>query len=161
MLTGMIMLFVFLFPPSILAIESCKACGIKLSGGDKALCWIPVYNVIKAHNAFWGTSKAAMAAFIVSAICLITRCVAIFAFYTNEYFLIISSAIAIVGLLLIWLTTGIVALRIAAATRQGMLVRILCICLPPLGTYLVAKSVGPFMRSIRDELEGTFDGATA
>lgn len=160
MIVGISMLFVFMFPPYVLAVESCKACGMQLSRGDKALCLIPVYNVIKAHCAFWGTAKVAIAAFVVSALCLCVRAVAIFFFYTNENFLVLSSAVAIIGLLIAWLTTGIVALRIASSTRQGMLVRLLCVCVPPLGTYLVAKSVGPFMKVMKDELDGTFEQAT-
>lgn len=151
---------VLIYPPATLSLECYKSCmrRNKLTLSETIICWIPLYNLAVIRKAFYGTSKlhntviGSMLAFILF------RTIAILILYENVIIMLISSILMLATIGLVWLLSAITFVDTAVCVRESFLVKVLCIITPPLGAYLVSRKVRPYMKTIKDELEGTFKG---
>lgn len=153
-----LLVIVFIYPSAALACSCYKSCmrKKKLSVGEMLLCWIPFVNLHVIRKSFYGTAKAVDAGLAVIGGCIAIRAVALFFLYSNEWFMVISSFVMIGCILFTWLLSGYVYYDTAVCVNQGSFIKLFCWVIPPLGAFIVSKAVAPFMKSMKEELDGTF-----
>lgn len=154
----LILIGVLFYPPAVLAIESYKACmrKKKLSAYEYILCCLPLVNLIVMRKAFYGTAKIIYTSLGLIVAGIIYRALAILVLYSNGWIVLTSSVVMMATMVLIWLVSAYTFYDIAVCVRQGTFIKLFCIFLPPLGAYLASKAVRPYMKSVKEELDGTF-----
>ena len=153
--------FVLFYPPAVLAIACYKSCmrKKKLSAFEVLACCIPLYNLAVIRKSFYDSAKIVYAALAIIVVCVAYRFVAIFLLYENALLMLASTVGMLAAMVIIWLISAFTFFDTAVCVNQGLLVKLLCILLPPLGAFIVSKAIAPYMKSVREELDGTFSNA--
>lgn len=153
-----LMLFVLFYPPAVLAMNCMK--GLlkkkKLTAGEAIGACVPFLNLVKIRKLFYGTAKSVIFAIIIILTLVLYRMLAIFVLYINEWVVLISTVAMLLAMVLIWLVSAFVYFDVAVMVRAGFFTKICCWLLPPLGAYFTSVLVRPYLKSVREELDGTF-----
>lgn len=149
---------VLFYPPAALAINCYKSCmrHRKLTFSEMLLCAIPLWNLHVIRKSFFGSAKVVDSGLSFILVCSIVRALALTVFLSNEWLVLISSVGMMISLALIWLLTAYVTFDTACCVSASTLVKVLCWIAPPLGAFIVSKEILPYMKSVKEELDGTF-----
>ena len=150
--------FVLFYPPAVLAMACYKSCMRKkqLTAWETISCCIPLYNLTVIRKSFYGSAKFVNAMLAGILVCIIYRVLAILVLYQNQWCMLVSTVSMLIAIALIWIVSAYTFLDTAVCVRQGLITKLCCIFLPPLGAFVVSKAVAPYMKSVAEELDGTF-----
>lgn len=152
----LIVFFILLYPGYSLTTEVYKLA----SGGDKPDTairikgCIPILNNFTIQKLLYGGSKGILKAYIALVPIIVLRVVALIT--KTTMLLQITALFDIVGILICWALAAYVAIDIGRMVDAGGAKLVACIIVPPLGCYLVARTIGPYLKHSNDEVEDTF-----
>lgn len=155
-----LMIAVLVYPPATLSLECYKSCmrRQKLNLFETIKCWIPIYNLTVIRNSFYGSAHMHQFFNIIILFGVAFRAFVIFALPYNQLALILSVVAVLISMTATWILAAVTFIDTGVCVRESFTVLVLCAVTPPLGAYLVSRKVRPYMKSVKDELEGTFKG---
>ena len=152
------MLFmVFIYPGWVFLTETYKGIhpdepipnSIKIGG------WIPYYSSLQYFVIMYNNKKLKLFSFIQLALVVVLRVLALVA-VKNSLFLLITGVLDMLTIVYIWLVSAWAYFDMSKLVDCGVLTKIMCFVLPPVGAYLVAKKIAPFMKNQKDVVKETF-----
>lgn len=163
-LSYLFMIFlVLIYPQGVLASECYRSCMRRkhLTFMESLVCWIPLINLATIRKSFYNSYKLHSATLLLIFSGIVYRTLAILVLWENSVVVLSSVYIMLVVMIMIWALSAYTFYDTAKCIRQGGITKLLCVFVPPLGAYLVSNKIRPYMRSVKDELEGTFDGKSS
>lgn len=151
-----IVMLVFLYPGYMLTRETYRLA----SGGDKAPMSvaiqgvIPIWNNVIIRRQLYGAAGNILKIYFALVPIVVLRIVALVT--RSDILLLVTAGLDLVGICICWLLAAYVALDVGRMVEVSGFKIALCIITPPLGCYVVARSIGPYITHSNDELEDTF-----
>lgn len=152
----LIVMSVFLFPGFVLTTQVYRLA----TGGENAHksvqiqgC-IPIWNNFVIQKLLYGSSKLILKAYFLLVPIVILRVVALV--IRSETLLMLTAILDIIGIVICWVIASYVAIDVGRMIEVSAIKLILCIVAPPLGCYVVARSIGPYLKHSDTEMEDTF-----
>ena len=134
--------------------------GAKPTGMELVKAYIPFVNVRYARVLAYGSSNIFLGALIVCGIGLLVRAIAYILVAMNigvGVYLAFFSAFVSLGVLCIWwILAAINGVDFANMLQAGFATKLLCICIPPLGYYMLSNIVIPYFKSAEAGVNDTF-----
>ena len=150
LVTILLLVLVFCITPITLARNTLKAfLEVKsLDANDNLRCVLPIYNTYYTRKASNGTATFTGICLALSVALIVLRFFVLFFLYKNETLMIYSSVGIIIGLVLLWVTTGYVYYSIAKICNTGAFIKIFCFIMPPVAAYWTGKAIIPVVNRI-------------
>lgn len=152
----LIVFFILLYPGYSLTTEVYKLA----SGGDKPDTairikgCIPILNNFIIQKLLYGGTKGILKAYIALVPIIVLRAAALIT--RSTLLLQITALLDIAGILICWALAAYVAIDVGRMVDAGGVKLVACILVPPLGCYVIARTIGPYLKHSNDEVEGTF-----
>lgn len=131
-----------------------------LSFGEKAMCYIPIYNSYLIRSTLYGSSPRFLWLFNSLAVVLFLNIVVRMFFFENALVLLISTFIMLLVALIIWIQEAWVVTETTLLFSEPKWI-IFSILVPPIGAWITTPAVQRHFKANKTKLEGTFDGRTA
>lgn len=151
-----IVLCIFLLPGYMLTTEVYRLA----SGGDKPPTYvgvqglIPIWNNLVIRKMLYGGNKTLAITYLTLIPVIVLRVIAMVT--RNDDLLFVTAISDLLAILLCWIVASYVAIDVGRMVQVTGFKILLCVIVPPLGCYAVARSIGPYMKHSSDEVEDTF-----
>lgn len=152
----LIILGIMLYPGYCLTLESYRLA----TGGDKAPMsvalqgLVPIWNNFVIRKLLYGASSAVLRAYFLLIPIVVFRAVALVTH--SSILLSVTAILDIVGIFMCWAIASYVAIDVGRMIEVSGFKMFLCIIIPPLGCYVIARNIGPYLKHSNDEVEDTF-----
>lgn len=151
-----IVLVILIYPGYMLTTESYRLA----NGGEKApknvaiQGAIPIWNNFVIRRQLYYYSGNILKAYFLLIPIIIARVVAMIT--KMDILLLVTAWLDIFGIIICWLLAAYVAMDVGKMVAVSGFKMLLCFLVPPLGCYVIARSIGPYIKHSGDELEDRF-----
>lgn len=154
-----ILLLVIFYPTFVINIEAFRGLhtGEDIPLSVRVSGIIPIYRTLKLRSIFYSYVPMWLTFTYVAAIpVIIIRALALTVLVQYQGFIIFSVVLNMVYMLVFYIIMLYVYIDIAKMVGKGVGTYVLLFLLQPVGIYTIARSIVPYMRNSKDEMENTF-----
>ena len=147
---------VILYPGYMLTTEVYRLVsdGSKASTSIRLQGLVPIWNNIVIKRLLYGSAGKIVSIYIILIPIVAARIIAMIT--RSSALLTVTAILDLFGILLCWVIAAYIAIDVGRMVEVSGAKLVLCAIVPPLGCYVVARSIGPYIKHSGDELEDTF-----